>query len=237
MILGFGRKEIKLRATGAFEYDDMRVAHPCFGFLTHWTFPDFKQKTFEETYTISIRKEPKYGVNNCCLLTTTEIRRFLEEMGVFCEVPQNITIRKRLDKYFVSFTIKGHKLVHKCALFWIRNIFEYPFNLYVLDAFKMDEDPNLKSLSIRQRLQLIANSNKERLSDDCFFIKNRALGNDAEFKERVWNKARYAMIYINPKAWRVKHLFNEDIIGSEFWFRTYDERLEIYKLNFNEINK
>ena len=189
-------------------------------------------------YVIEIRKQEGNSYVNRCLLNKDQFERHLNEIGKLSNQYSKLSYEESDDNYIVKITISGRQLVHKCILFWIRCCYDYPYNMFYLDALEMDNHPILCNLSLENRLQLILNStNCWYSTDQSFFSRGRDLLPTPARNNRVKDKRRYVISRISDVSIKDREVVPGDLNYSEIWLdpEKRKERIEVYCNNFLKI--
>lgn len=186
-------------------------------------------------YVIEIKKQKDDNYLNRCLLNKMEFERHLNEIGKLSTKYSNLSYEESDNEYKVNITISGRKLVHKCILFWIRCCYDFPYNMFYLDALEMDNHPILCNLSLENRLQLILNStNCWYSSDQSFFTRGMNLMPTSTRNNRVKSKRRSNISRISDIPVTCDKIISGKLDNSEVWLDIEErkKRIEIYYHNF-----
>lgn len=191
-------------------------------------------------YLIVIKKQKGDNYLNKCLLNKAQFERHLNEIGKLSAQYSNLSYTESDDEYRVRITISGRKLIHKCILFWIRCCYDFPYNMFYLDALEMDNHPILCNLSLENRLQLILNSTKCWYStDQSFFSRGKDLMPTSSRNNRVKSKRRTSISRISDVSIECDETVLGNLEYSEFWLDAEErkKRIEVYCHNFLNIFK
>lgn len=123
-----------------------------------------------ESYAISA------NVKNACYLNKQQIKTHLKQINKYLNKPVKFTVTNTDYKGFSAFkidiSITGSKRDHLFALTWIRHLYEYPFNLILLDAHRLRRDPKYTFTSYLNLCCLIKGAMKHSglpyRTDQCF---------------------------------------------------------------------
>lgn len=84
--------------------------------------------------------------NNACLLTRKEVRNHIKLLNSIHPIECKVLDKK--DHYEVRLHINGPIIFHKYALTWVRYLYEHPYNLFIVDAYKLKKLPMFTFSSI-----------------------------------------------------------------------------------------
>ena len=191
-------------------------------------------------YVIVIKKQEGDDYLNKCLLNKAQFERHLNEIGKLSMRYSNLSYEESDEEFKVNITISGRKLIHKCILFWIRCCYDFPYNMFYLDALEMDNHPILCNLSLENRLQLILNSTKCWYStDQSFFSRGKDLMPTSARNNRVKSKRRSSISRISDVSIECDEIVSGNLDYSEFWLDAEErkKRIEVYCHNFLNIFK
>lgn len=103
--------------------------------------------TLSEEYVIVMFKKVYSGKSNYVMLSNENILKHLEYLTKIFPIEYSIEDIK--DEIHVHVKLNGDRIVHKFALTWIRYMYEYPFNCYVYDMYKViDKIPDADNLTL-----------------------------------------------------------------------------------------
>ena len=98
------------------------------------------------TYTLRCRKEFEKGSGNFCVVNKSEIRRILRYMRDSLDV--EISLEDTPENYVFHMKVEGKPIKHKFALTFLRVFYEFPYNEWAKEAFRLrDTIPELKHVS------------------------------------------------------------------------------------------
>lgn len=113
-------------------------------------------------YTIKVYKENtlrKSNGSNMCYFTRKQIKNHLDQLKDLFPIKSSVIDSK--DKNKPHFIVKLELMelpgmYHKYALTWLRYLYEYPFNVISLDAYKLKKCPEFRFESIANLFNLVA---------------------------------------------------------------------------------
>lgn len=131
---------------------------PCFGYV----FINTSTRCISEHYEVILYSGLKYVQktknSNACLFTRQQIRNHLKQaQGIY---PFNFRIKEIKDwKGYTTFKVYLNLkdvpgTFHRYLLTWLRYIYEYPYNMIILDAYKLKKEPEFKFTSIANLFNL-----------------------------------------------------------------------------------
>lgn len=87
------------------------------------------------------------GCNNFCLLNKEEVESHLEYCKTVYGIDFDYTVEEKSDHgkkfYLLTVDIDRRKTEQKFVLTWIRHIYEFPYNMFLLDALKLKNEENV----------------------------------------------------------------------------------------------
>lgn len=105
------------------------------------------EQDYSNIVKVYIGKEPGFGserVNHTLLFNENEI---LQHVNVLTELIPNLRFSvtsgklpifgKNHDCYVISLDISGKKIIHKFVLTWVRYLYEYPYNIILKEAYRL----------------------------------------------------------------------------------------------------
>lgn len=138
-------------------------------------------KIIENTYQIKIYKPCANQLlknnSNCCYLSKTDLMNYLTSCKIWHSTgakQHKIKLDEYNDHYIVTININDYKTVHRFILTYIRFTYEFPFSLYLYEAYKLREDKNFAHEYILNLFHLVHASTKTDI-DYCWahtFIKS-----------------------------------------------------------------
>lgn len=137
----------------------------CFSFI----FDNVKSDNFDIDYKVILYKgtklSHKYNESNACLLTKQQIANHLKQAQSIYPFEFKITEIKEypnfeLDDVFDIFEV-NIKVKHVCASFhkylltWLRYTYEYPYNVLLLDTYKLKKEKCFRFTSIANLFNIV----------------------------------------------------------------------------------
>lgn len=202
-------------------------------------FRDLDQKSctleYKGIYTVKCRKKFEEKSGNFCALNKSEVLRVLRYMRDSLNV--DISMEDTPDNYVFHMNIEGKSIKHKFALTFLRVFYEFPYNEFAKEVFRLrDNDliPGLKHMSFLKIFFII-----------CTSFQSHDHGGHSLF----WRRPRDLSIKILRQAYeegrnRVQDVYNGKSIQykqvdcgwGEFhcldWEASVEDRLKIYSDNF-----
>lgn len=116
-------------------------SYACFSKAFKW-LSDQRDILISSKYTIHIWKGHETGKergwSNACLLSKKELRHHLDQLKGIVPFTYSIKETKDHSKFELIVEVNnGSKLQHKYLLSWIRYVYEYPYNVMLLEARKL----------------------------------------------------------------------------------------------------
>lgn len=238
--------------------EDYRQAgnHACFAEVLHKMRSEFETgERFSGSYKIRIYRtkcQLEDQKNNFCLLSKKEIRDYINILK------KVVKFRWRFLKDNKNyFTIKadipeGYHTTHRAVLFWIRNLYEFPYSVLVKDAELFRKDHRYSYIGALNIHRLVYISN--HLKEDCHSMFKHAyneLGSLDEYK-RAFNYDRN--YNLSDAVCGIANSIRTDLVDStcsdlhklrtlEFWTEPDQDcpqrkdRFEIYSKNLKNYTR
>lgn len=171
-----------------------------------------------------VRKE---HYDNACLITKTQIESHIEEAKKLFDFMYSVSRKKRLSNnywgYEITIDISVPSLYKKYLMTWIRYLYEYPFNVALLDIFRMKKMKEFKNITAENLILLVLN---------CHIS-----GDGWERGVHSISKPRYGPLYTTEELKeRLKSLENEDENSRYILNRIYPQLLQdLPNLVTNEV--
>lgn len=194
-----------------------------------------------------IGKEHK---NNACLFTKKEISNHLKQAQSIYPFEFKV---KEVPNYAGTYpvykvTLKVHGVpgtFHKYILTWLRYMYEYPYNVLLLDAYKLKKDPVFRFWSIANLFNLVLSCYCGDSPDIHQIAQNRVSKTMKvkELREKIKEVKRLNYIYEGLRHNRrlIKDKVGDlSIMDIEFWESNKlfeDERKPVYMDTYKDIKK
>lgn len=192
--------------------------------------------------------------NNACLTDRASIVHHLKILQSVFKFSYHLKENK--DHFMLSLTLEGDLIYHKYMLSWVRYLYEYPFNVFLADAYKLKNIAGFKFESIINLFNLVgATSGIIQHGTDI-----HAIGKTGWFKALMTTKEIQAklkelegghkqindifpVLFANggwgapkDKVEGLKTLKEDDnnLHSSDYWDseEEFNKRLELYKENY-----
>lgn len=211
---------------------------------------------FSGSYKIKIYRTDrkiKDSKSNFCLLSKKEIRDYINILKKVVKFRWRF-LKDNKDYFTVKADIQeGYHTTHRAVLFWIRNLYEFPFNVLVKDAELFRKDHRYSYIGALNIHRLVYISNC--LNEDChsmFKYHYNSLGTLDEY-QRAFNNDRE--LYVSDTIRDIANSIEiEGLIGTvcsdldklkslEFWTEPEDDcpqrkdRFEVYSKNLKRYTR
>ena len=94
--------------------------------------------------------------NNACFLTKEELYDYISLAKKIHDFEFSITEDKDNKNVLdIELTLHAKRIVHRYILTWIRYAYEYPFNMYLMDAMRLQKLDDFKDLDLFNLITLI----------------------------------------------------------------------------------
>ena len=130
----------------------------CFGFI----FNRVETELVTETYKIILYKGTEYSKenhqSNACLFTHRQIKNHLKQAQEIYPFKFRVTEGYQYGYDFFRVTLTLNKLpgtFHKYLLTWLRYLYEFPYNVILLDAYKLKRVTQFRYTSISDLFNLV----------------------------------------------------------------------------------
>lgn len=222
----------------------------CFGTVFHSERNGIEQNN---TYTIKIHKFGDFvrekRQNNGCLINRADIVRHLRVLKSI--VRFKYSLKEHKDLFVLTVNINGDLMYHKYALTWIRYIYEYPFNVFLLDAHRLKKLPEFRFDSIINLFNLVGATS----SIQDWGTAIHAIGRTYNFKLFMTTKGiKEQLIILSKGNNQVNNIFKEldkdckaytlkatsgDLHSLDYWDSEdkFKQRYKIYIKNYKILTK
>lgn len=193
--------------------------------------------------------------NNACLMDRAGIVHHLKILQSVFKFSYHL--KEKEDHFVLTITLEGDLIYHKYMLSWVRYLYEYPFNVFLEDAYKLKEIPGFKFESIINLFNLVGAT-----SGICQHgTRIHAIGETHWFKALMTTKEIQAklrdlkggntrvndifpVVFTNKRSFgdppnkveNMKTLGEDDnnLHSSDYWDseEEFNKRLEFYKENY-----
>lgn len=209
-------------------------------------------KYMENVYKILIYRglnQAKKGEDNNCFLNKNQLFHHISILkklyGFSFNIEEKVT--KKLLPYFeLNLVIKGHNLIHRFILTWVRYAYEFPYNLYILDVYRLKKEEIFKHVNAINLFNLVSSCMNSGNGGHMFtdpgtpvkILKFNGLKNrlntltkyDYPRLEQVFTTTRYL-------NWNKKPVSPEELYIFENWEATYEKRIPLYIEEYQKNKK
>jgi hypothetical protein len=238
----------KYSSTGDCKVPLPKQHYYCFGDIFHRS-----DIVHNNTYTIHLFKYGKPVIvekkNNAILTDRKGIVAHLRALKKV--VNFNYRLAEKKDIFILKLHVKAHLFYHKYILTWVRYLYEFPFNVYLLDVARLTREPEFKWVSAINLFNIVGATCKYY----GYGVNIHAIGSTSTFKKLKTNKElkkalnkyaidgkqnslNYIFAYIERDT-RDNSPFKSitdvmQIVDLDFWKsdKDYQERLDYYKYNY-----
>lgn len=204
-------------------------------------------KVVTNTYTIRLFKgntQIEKNNNNSCFVDRRGIVNHLRVLKAL--FPFNYKLKEAKRFFNLTVTLKASNIYHKYLLSWIRYLYEYPYNMFLLDVHRLKKISKFKYESIINLFNLVGATSD--INDHGTRI--HAIGEIPEFKKLTSSSEIKAILDNNPN--KLNNIFKtinnikglkrlqddyDDLHTSEYWEseEKFQERLDIYISNYKKL--
>lgn len=190
---------------------------------------------YKGIYTIRCRKKFEKGSGNFCALDKSEVLRILRYMKDSLNV--DISMEDTPDNYIFHMNIEGKPIKHKFALTFLRVFYEFPYNEFAKEAFRLrDNDliPGLKHMSFLKIFFIICTSFQQHDHGGHSLFCQRPRNLSIKILRQAYEEGRDRVQQVyNGKSIKYKQV---KCGWGEFhcldWEASVEDRLKIYSDNF-----
>ena len=145
-------------------------------------FEKLARKSVSATYTVKVYKEDtlrKANGSNMCYFTRKQVKNHIDQLKDLFPIKSSVIDSKDKKKphFIVTMTLKDLPgMYHKYALTWLRYLYEYPYNVISLDAYRLKRDPVFRFESIANLFNLVAGCSKVWVGQGHAAVGNGPVG-------------------------------------------------------------
>lgn len=222
-------------------------SYACFGGILN-----IGKKLQKEHYEIFVIRDPKYAVesnrSNLCLLNDKEVRKHLwlvKRLFPFKYVVEESQYQE-FSAYKIILDVDAPKFYHKYLLTWLRYLYEFPYNLILVDALRLKHQ-YLPKENIANLFILCANSfNYRPVSySEGHGIARYPSGflKEYELKAKINEQAigSQQVNYLYPRLTKIKleKIADNNGVYLEYWLNPEDflERKDVYLKNYKTLKQ
>ncbi len=193
--------------------------------------------------------------NNACFLNKREIKDWLKVIKSYHNFKYKLedgtfsmsSSGKKYDAFHLHIVMEGNYTQHKWVLTAIRHLYEYPFNVWLIDAHRLRAtDPQkFRGESILNIMQSIKSTFPNGYqTDQSLMYKNKLFHSKAHVKKLIDSGIEYITdIYKTPtKAVNSNYIANRDseaVVSFDWWMdeKYFAERAKIYHECYDKIKQ
>lgn len=207
------------------------------------------RRMMKNKYTIKIYKIGdvlnKEKRNNACFMDKVGVIHHLKILKSV--LPFKYKIKEMENCYILTLIVEGKNIYHRYILSWVRYLYEFPFNVFLMDAHRMKSLPEFKFESIINLFNVVGATTKIGIfGEDIHGIgdtrKFKALMTIKEIKNSLKNLEYNPVLNntfpnIEEEIRKISHTCVKDhktLHSSDYWESNeeFDLRLENYKFNY-----
>ena len=189
------------------------------------------------TYTVRCRKEFVKGSGNFCVVNKSEIRRILRYMRDSLEV--EISMEDTPENYVFHMKVVGKPIKHKFALTFLRVFYEFPYNEWAKEAFRLrDTVPSLKHVSFLKIYHIVVMSFRDHDHGGHSLFSNRTRNLSINRLKEAYKEGRDRVQQVY--TCRQPTDYDRIVVNyGEFhrydWDEGIEDRFKIYSDNFKKL--
>lgn len=189
------------------------------------------------TYTVRCRKEFVKGSGNFCVVDKSEIRRILRYMRDSLEV--EISMEDTPENYVFHMKVEGKPIKHKFALTFLRVFYEFPYNEFAKEAFRLrDTIPSLKHVSFLKIYYIVVMSFRDHDHGGHSLFSNRTRNLSINRLKEAYKEGRDRV----QQVYTCRRNIDYDRIVVNYgefhrldWEEGIEDRFKIYSDNFKKL--
>lgn len=195
--------------------------------------------------------------NNACLADRAGIVHHLKILQSVFKFTYHL--KEHEDHFMLTMILEGDLIYHKYMLSWVRYLYEYPFNVFLADAWKLKGLPEFKCESVINLFNIVGATSGIRQRE----VNIHAIGNTAWFKALMTTKQIqeslkklcggntmvndvFPVVYAG-KGWgypdnqiedmKILEVGDEALHSSDYWESEdeFTKRVELYKENYKKL--
>ena len=211
---------------------------------------DIKIRTFDHFS----RRHRAY--NNFCLLGKKDIEEHFaylnETYGIDCDVKVFGDGWKELgdsevpeEDYYLKLHLNATPGQQVFALTWCRHLYEYPFNVFLIDALHLKEEfGEFRNEHLANILQVVGSTYGYYREDQCLCPPNRELITEEKLCKYLTGHKVITAAWTSLKEEKktaIKHLLNsfneKEVKMAKYWLdpQTFDQRKNTYLQNYMSV--
>ena len=191
------------------------------------------------------------SLSNACLFTIEQVRNHIRQLQSICPFTYRVThnISRKFERPVFKIHLKlenAPALFHKYILTWIRYLYEYPYNVLMLDTYKLKQEKIFRFTSIDTLFNIVLACYNGTTRDihqiSCSHLVKSLTRN--QIKQKLTEVYYLNDIYEEFDKYiehpMIKDNFNKlDIYDLEYWTdpNSYNDRKSIYLKVFNLIRE
>lgn len=190
---------------------------------------------YKGIYIVKCRKKFIERSGNFCVLNKSEVFRVLRYMKDSLDI--DISMEDTPDNYIFHMNIEGKPIKHKFALTFLRVFYEFPYNEFAKEVFRLrDNDliPGLKHMSFLKIFFIICTSFQEHDHGGHSLFSQRPRNLSINILRRAYEEGRkYVQDVYNGKNIKYKHIrCGWKAFHCLDWEEGVQDRLNTYSDNF-----
>lgn len=114
-----------------------------------------KQHNTYEIHVFKTNEKIESGKNNMCVLSRLEIVRYIKLLKKLIPYKLKSRVIEDDEKYIIKLQLNGSNIAHRFVLSFIRYLYEWPYNMYLHDALKLNRIKEFRFKSIFNLFNLV----------------------------------------------------------------------------------
>ena len=184
--------------------------------------------------------------NNACFMSKDELFNYISIAKRIHDFSLEIDDDEEHEMFTVKLSLDAPRVVHRYILTWLRYSYEFPFNMYLMDAMRLKNTTGFRRDDLFNLYNLVsASSGYEFHGDNIHCIGNAGwvrkfypVKEQIQIVEKAENTQEVNDLYpaIAVKIDHLDSIFNdyfEDLKSLEFWQdnKLFKKRVSLYKKN------
>lgn len=209
----------------------------CFARVFRDLEADANNLEYTGIYTVRCRKEFVKGSGNFCVVNKSEIRRILRYMRDSLEV--EISMEDTPENYVFHMKVEGKPIKHKFALTFLRVFYEFPYNEFAKEAFRLrDTIPSLKHVSFLKIYYIVVMSFRDHDHGGHSLFSNRTRNLSINRLKEAYKEGRDRVQQVYTCRRNIDYdriVVNYGEFHRYDWEEGIEDRFKIYSDNFKKL--
>lgn len=212
----------------------------CFGYVFDRIIDD-KPEEYKIVIYLGTKYCKEYNESNACLLTEQEVYRHVKLLNSLYPIRVSVSdiSTNVLERFLITLNIENAPATfHRYALSWVRYLYEFPYNVFLRDAYTLKKNPTFRFESIANLFNLILGcytyntSELHQIPNNGHSVRLKL----AELREKI-KEVRYLndIYFHTAKKYTIpKRINGFSLTDLEYWNVGFSKRAPIYIKTYKE---